>query len=88
MTTVKQSPPSSQSPSTDYFAAVPSFFLGMASIFDFGRVVWGSNSGSLTGFERDVAAIRSDWETVGRNISWAIGEFSSANNLPDLRDER
>lgn len=56
---------------------ISSFFQGMASIVNFGGVFPRKFKKPLPGYTEDAEALRSDWEMVGKDISYAIIEFES-----------
>ena len=62
----------------DIFFAVPSFFIGMASIFDFKGVLLDQNRDTRSGFEKDVEALRSDWNVIGQDFFKVLDTFSDS----------
>ena len=56
--------------------ARPSFFEGIARLFDFGGSLNKYNS-SDSGEKADYKALKSDWSTVGEDIYSAINVFSN-----------
>lgn len=59
----------------DVSFAVPDFFLGMASILDFRGVLLDKNIETQSGYEKDVAALRDDWNVIGQDFYRVIDTF-------------
>ena len=58
--------------------ATPSFIGGIAAVIDFGSTLTNYNF-SNTPEEADFKALRSDWVTVGEDISGAVIEWELEN---------
>ena len=54
----------------------PSFLEGLARIFDLGGTLRNDYKPTRTVYEIDVAAMRSDWIEIGRDIYEAIGAYA------------
>jgi hypothetical protein len=61
-------------PHTDHLFAKPSFWEGWARIFDFGNKLTTYNY-AVTDEEADFIAMKSDWETVGADLTSAMNRF-------------
>jgi len=61
---------------SDFLYAVPSFWEGMARIFDLGNTL-NEYNGSPSGNIADEIAFRMDWAMVGDNIRNAMNEFEN-----------
>ena len=54
----------------------PSFLEGLARIFDLGGTLRSDYKPTRAVYEIDVAAMRSDWIEIGRDIDSAIGAYA------------
>ena len=57
------------------------FIDGMARIFDFTGALNRRRRYTGSGFERDAAALRSDWIAVGNDIRAAMGQFEAQEGI-------
>lgn len=55
-----------------YLSALPSFFTGVARLFDF----WGLFSSQKTGTVSDFKALSSDWRAIGYDIQKVTRSYS------------
>ncbi len=60
---------------TFFLFARPSFWAGTAALLDFGNTLFEYNQ-SNTPSQADHFAIKSDWETVGRDLRHAVEQLS------------
>ena len=65
-----------------YRFAMPSFLEGLARIFDFGGTLLEDYEVPGSGFEDDIAAMRSDWIVIGQDMRDVI------NTYPDHKIEQ
>ncbi len=61
---------------SDFLFARPSFVEGMARMWDFTNGLSTYNY-SANPREADALAIRSDWESVGDSLWWAMGRYEA-----------
>ena len=54
----------------------PSFLEGLARILDLGGTLRNDYKPTLTVYETDIAAMRSDWIEIGQDIDDAIGAYA------------
>jgi len=69
-----------------YAFKLPSFFDGLANIFDLGGTLEEYYSQFGNGYEEDLAALRSDWIVVGQDLRDAMATFED-NELPALETD-
>ncbi len=62
----------------------PSLLGGLARILDLGGTLRCDYRPSSTLYEKDIAAMRSDWTTVGQDIGEAIGAYSTHGTIDSL----
>ena len=65
----------------------PSFLEGLARIFDLGGTLRNDYKPTRTVYEIDVAAMRSDWIEIGRDIDGAIGAYADGGTSERLTYE-
>ncbi len=65
----------------------PSFFGGLARILDLGGTLRCDYRPPSTLYEKDIAAMRSDWITVGQDIGEAIGAYSTHGTIDSLTQD-
>lgn len=65
--------------------ARPSFFEGMARLFDFGGSLNQYNY-SKSPNEADLRAMEADWQMVGEDLRNALKEYAVINHLEDLHE--
>ena len=71
-----------------YAFEIPSFIEGLARIFDLGDTLQDDYDFPQTGFEDDIAAMRSDWIVIGQDIRDAIIAFPDHEEAEYLTHER
>jgi len=64
---------------TDILFAIPSFFSGMGSIFNIAGNYFEYNT-SETALQADIKALKSDWDTIGKDFENAKKIFKKKHN--------
>ena len=70
-----------------YSYTKPSFLGGLARILDLGGTLRNDYKPTRTVYEIDVAAMRSDWIEIGRDIDGAIGAYADGGTSERLTYE-